>query len=214
MKKMLPNMIFWLFIVLVLLWSVYYIISMTDFCGISVGKHYSDEKIKQLLPDGSAATYGSFHYENCYFQNRFGNIVFVHRDGELGVTEVKCYDKRFASNSWLGLLQIRPGMDIGEIISKVGLPISFGGSGIERAYVELNTGELVMVFLDNVRGKYNLVSGGNFQIWSDTGETEIFQIGGWLYPGVVLTVGLLTLFIVFLRLKKKGILCKKKQSTE
>jgi hypothetical protein len=130
------------------------------------------------------------------------------------VTEINCYDRRFATNSWFGLLQIKPGMDIGQIISKVGLPISFGGSGIERAWVDLSTGERVMVFLDNVRGERNLVSNGYFQIWSNSEETERFQITGWLYPGMIFAFGIITAAVIIFRLKRKGLLGKKKQVQE
>ena len=161
-----------------------------------------------------------------YHFNFLGDYVLtiINGSNQTQNASLRCYDERFTNTTKWGFMQIKPGMRVGDVVNLVGTPIrTEETANMKYSYYETKYGEEYRILWEI--GPENDTNASDYQrsrtIVGGRGVSYRDENGQWqqlkslpIQPYITLAVGFVTALIILLQLKKKGILCKKKQSTE
>jgi len=127
MTKQKISKILKVFIIVLIAIAVLYIITITDYEGISVGMSFQETYDK-------ASTFTDFlcYYEFIFYKNKWGNPVIVYiPEQNLVVTKIRCYSSLWTSSSPAVFNSVKYGMTIYELTALVGLPFATKTSGMK-----------------------------------------------------------------------------------
>ena len=157
--------------VFVLILMGIYVVSRTDYEGVSVNMSY--EEMTEVVPNGF---FYSFHY---YYTNKWGNPVVVKmKSGPDGifVEKICCYSALWTSTSSKAFNRITYGMSPFEVTQLVGIPLGSKTSGYVSTCFENADGKEYEVYWvaskDNPSNVYvrGLLADGEIIFWEKPAE--------------------------------------------
>lgn len=97
---------------------------LKDYRGVTVG--IPAERITELVPEKHLFQIHRYSF----YTNNYGHPVVAVCNTETGLIEtIKSFDRNFISNTPASFDKIRPGMDVFDVVSHVGLPFACRTSG-------------------------------------------------------------------------------------
>lgn len=145
---MLKKTVITISIVLIVCIGMLYIISITDYEGITVGM--SLDEIYEFL--GNKEFYHYYRY--IFLTSKWGNPIVVELAyKDFSVSKVYCYSSIWVNTSPFAFKHIKRGMTVPEVTSRVGLPFTSRSSGILSLNYHSKSGdEYVITLHDDENG--------------------------------------------------------------